>query len=433
MRTATFAQRLLTHLRWKSVAELLSRAISLIFIFVTARTLGDTGYGAFSLPLAWAGLWAITLDWGTQHLLIRELGENASPWQLLPAAFYLKVLASLCFALGLGLSSYWAPQIPFHALAAAGLWSIAQSWNDSLFALLNAYEQFKAEALYRNGMRFVLLLPQLAILYWAPDVWTLLWVSAITQALLSVGVYGWVLRRVLRQNLPPNAQVNAQAQHKSLLAPHFQRIYALWRRGLSFWWFHVAWLMYLKLDLVMLPNFLSSATETSALQTLGWYQGAIRCYEIVALVGYILSMSLYPLWVRMEPTARQQFWKRLNRWLWPATLVIAVLAYVVAPLGVPLLLGQAFTPTIGLFRILSLSLPFVIFNQIALNVLAAQHRQYYTAWAASLGLFINGALNAYAIPRYGATAAAWSTVVADLCLSLCFLVLSFWPNPQPDR
>lgn len=428
MEAPAFLKRFWHHVRWKSVTELLSRAISLVFIFMTTHLLGDQGYGAFSLPIAWAGLWALTLDWGTQHLLIRELGERKSPWKLLPLAFQLKVLATLTFCVGLALTARWIPQVPTHALAAAGLWAIAQSWNDGLFALLNAYERFQAEAVYRNLMRFLLLLPQLLVLYFVREVWTLLWVSAITQSILTLGFYGHVLWKLRTVIYSPPAQ-----DRSSLWRIKPKPLLKLWRSGLAFWWFNVAWLVYLKLDLVMLPSLLTASPLPGAnpLQTLGWYQGAIRCYEVIALMGYILSMSLYPLWVRLPQTQRQRFWWRLNLWLWPCSASVALLSYVLAPAGLPLLLGPTFQPAIGLFRILSISLPFVIFNQIALHMLSVQHRQHLTAIAASVCLVLNGVLNFYFIPYYAASAAAWSTVAADILLSLLLLSFSLLPPRTP--
>lgn len=417
-------------MRWKSVTELLSRAISLVFIFVTTHLLGDQGYGAFSLPLAWAGLWALTLDWGTQHLLIRELGENKSPWLLIPQAMQLKVFATLTFCGGLALSAQSLPLVPMQALAAAGLWSIAQSWNDSLFALLNAYERFQAEALYRNTMRLVLLLPQLLVLYLTREVWTLLWVSALTQSALTLLFYGHVLWKLRKRFASPEAPPVS-----AMLTFRLKPLLNLWRAGLPFWWFNVAWLVYLKLDLVMLPGLMtpSPSSDVTPLQTLGWYQGAIRCYEVVALMGHILSMSLYPLWVRLPQPQRPGFWLRINGWLWPASIGIALIAYGLAPVGLPLLLGSSFAPATPLFRVLSLSLPFVIFNQIALHILSVQHRQHLTAIAASACLLLNGGLNLYFIPRYAATAAAWSTVAADITLSvLLFSVSLLAPRTPAD-
>lgn len=395
---------------------------------MTTHLLGDQGYGAFSLPLAWAGLWALTLDWGTQHLLIRELGENKSPWVLIPQAMQLKLFATLTFCVGLALSAQSLPQIPVHALAAAGLWSIAQSWNDSLFALLNAYERFQAEAIYRNAMRFVLLLPQLLVLYFVREVWTLLWVSALTQSLLTLFFYGHVLWRLRSVFHSPDA-----LPWSSLLRFRRKPLLALWRAGLAFWWFNVAWLVYLKLDLVMLPSLLTTSPlpGVNPLQTLGWYQGAIRCYEVIALMGHILSMSLYPLWVRLPQAQRPGFWLRINGWLWPTSVGVALVGYGLAPVGLPLLLGPTFQPAIGLFQILSLSLPFVIFNQIALHILSVQHRQRLTAIAATLCLLLNGTLNFYFIPRYAATAAAWSTVAADILLSVLLFSVSLLAPRTP--
>jgi O-antigen/teichoic acid export membrane protein len=428
LEATAFLKRFWHHVRWKSVTELLSRAISLIFIFMTTHLLGDQGYGAFSLPLAWAGLWALTLDWGTQHLLIRELGEQKSPWTLIPQAMQLKLLATLTFGVGLALSARSLPQIPGHALAAAGLWSIAQSWNDSLFALLNAYERFQAEAVYRNLMRFVLLLPQVLVLYFVREVWTLLWVSALTQSVLTLIFYGHVLWQLRSAFQSP-----AALPWSTLLRFRVKPLLTLWRSGLAFWWFNVAWLVYLKLDLVMLPSLLTASPlpGVNPLQTLGWYQGAIRCYEVVALMGYILSMSLYPLWVRLPQEKRPGFWLRLNGWLWPASLGVALMSYALAPVGLPLLLGATFQPAIGLFQILSLSLPFVIFNQIALHILSVQHRQQLTAMAATLCLILNGLLNFYFIPHYAATAAAWSTVAADILLSGLLFSVSLLPPRTP--
>ncbi len=422
--------QLLHHLRWKSVAELLSRALSFVFIFCTARVLGAAGYGAYSLPLAWGGIWILTLDWGTHHLLIREIGEGRSLRHLLPPALLLKGIASLVFVLGMTATAWLTPELPASMMAAAILWTFALSWNDGIFALLNAHERFQAEALYRNGMRFLLLLVQLPVLFFYRDVDVLLWASALTQMGLSLALtlrLLWPHRRGMEA-----AFQKRMASHKALYKTLWKPAFLLWKKGLSFWLTSVAWLIYLKLDLVMLPHFLDSkGLQDSRVQDplawLGLYQGSVRLYEVAALGGFILSMSLYPLWVKWDETKRQQVWRRLNLYLWPVMLLMTPVAYFMAPRGVPLLLGPEFTEAVELFQILSLSLPFVVFNQTAFSFFAARHQQHLTALITTVCLLVNGILNAVLIPAQGAAGAAYSTLIADAVLTLGFIGVQYVP------
>ena len=408
--------RLWSALGWKAVAELLSRVFGFIFLFYSARQLGDAGFGAYALPLAWGGLWALVLDWGTHQYLIRALAEGADPEVVLPSAARLKVLSSLCFLTGMALTGWYLPELNSSHLMAAALWLMAQSWNDAGFSLLNAYERFKAEAIYRNGLRFGLLLPQLLVLTFFPRVDVLLWSSALVQIVLCLGFWGALMAPYagrLRQ------RCGGQLAHEG--PSTLSALLRLWREGLGFWWTNVAWLVYLKLDLVMLPRLW--AGTGSLLAVVGWYQGAVRLYEVLALGGYIVGQALYPRWVKMPLPQRQHAWRRLLLFFWPLAAAFALLAYGLAPTFVPLLLGASFVPAVALLQVLCLSLPFVMFNQIALPYVAVHHRQGRGALITAGCVLLNAGLNAWGIPRYGATAAAWSTVAADLALSLGLLAL----------
>jgi len=91
---------------------------------------------------------------------------------------------------------------------------------------------------------------------------------------------------------------------------------------------------------------------------------------------------------------------------------VALISYFVAPLLIPLLLGDSFAETVPVFRILLLAMIGMSFSQLMVS-----------QWI-SRGLFLqasiititvgitNVVLNFYFIPTYGMYAAAWTTIGA---------------------
>ncbi len=410
--------RFISQLGWKTLAEVGTRLIGLLFFIWIARQLGDQQYGRYSYPLALAALWAVLLDWGQNALMIRDLGrQDFARRPFLQRVLVLKLAASTlffsCFLLTCWLSGH---SLPTHWLIAAALFVLGQAWLDTLAAGLNSQHLFRIEARLKILQRLLLLLPQAAVLIFKPQISLLLWAAACGQ--IATVLLSWYLARKALSTASDLPQTSA------LPTPSYRYLV---QAGLSFWLANIAWLLYLKIDLVMLPSLGRPLVE------LGWYQAAIRCYEIFALAGYLVSAALFPLIAAKFKQSPPKSALLARRWLQLAGVAasLGLLAWLLAPKVLVWTLGQEYLAAGQSLAILSLSIPFVFMNQIGFNLLAALNRQHRVAISTGLCLAFNICLNSFWIPQFGLFGAAWSTVLADLLLWLMisyFLLQKNKPN-----
>ncbi|MBF2053753.1 MAG: oligosaccharide flippase family protein [Candidatus Sericytochromatia bacterium] len=395
-------QGFVRQLSWKTLSEVLSRLLGLLFFVLLARVLGDSGLGEYTLPLALAGLLALLLDWGSNSLLLREVArepDRAGHW--LSMALALKGLAALSFVLALWLWPWLLPlQITASRLLAAGGLLLGQAGMDTLVAWLNARGAYRLELQLRLGSRLGVLALQLLLLGYWPAIDVLLWGAALGQ-LLALAVCLGVIWRV---------------DPVRLSWPAARPLWQFFCAGWTFWLANMAWLLYLKMDLAMLPLLGRPAEE------LGWYQSAVRFYEIPGLGAWLISVVALP---RLSAKAAasssggadfKQAVDRGMRWLSPLSLLLALLAFGLGPLLIEALLGADYAPAARSFALLSLGLPGIFVSLFWFSVLGAAQRQRLVAWGTACCLALNLLLNSLWIPRWGQQGAALSTLCCDLLL-----------------
>lgn len=410
----------LKKLGWKTLAEVGSRALSLLFFVALARLLGESAFGSYSIPLALAGLLAIFLDWGSNALMIRELARapEQAP-RLVFQVLALKLLASTSFGLAL-LITYLtlASPPPASWLLAAGVIWLGQAWLETLCAWLNAGQRFATEARLRLSYRLGVLLPQMLVLLLQHSSHPK---QALVGPLLAAAAWSQLLLLPLGWRLLQRFQLRLQV--------NWQGFGQLFQQGWGFWLANVSWLLYLKLDLAMLPLLGRPAAE------LGHYQAAVRFYELLGLVGYLVSMTLFPQLAQLalQPSAFWQAVRRYRPWALGAGVALATLGALLSPWLLPLLLGPGFAPAGQLLALLSLSAPFVLLNQIGFNLLGALGLQNRMALATALCLLLNACLNLWSIPHYGAWGAAASTLAADSLLCLLITLLLHQASQSPKN
>ncbi|MGV3526495.1 MAG: oligosaccharide flippase family protein [Candidatus Sericytochromatia bacterium] len=424
----SLGRQALSNLVWKFGAEGLSRGLALVLVLLLTRLLGPEAFGAYSLPLAQAATLVLLLDWGINALIVRELAPHAEATAPpsahadadLRALLWLKIASSALYLVVLLGGVLWLPE--GLRLGAAGLIWLAQSWLDTGVAWLNARQAFRHELGLRTLFKLLTTLPLIALLLWRPLpdlIDALLWTGAGTH-LLALGAVALLgLRRSQRLG--------------QTLLPERDRLLRLAQQAWHFGLANVFWLLYLKADLLMLGALRSEAE-------LGWYQGALRLYELQGLAGYLISMALYPLLAR-EVGHAERFAPLVKRALMAtagAGLLCGAGGVLLGPWLAPALLGTSFARSGQLLAILSLGMPAVFVNLLGFNLLGVWGRQRALAWATGACLAFNLLLNAAWIPRWGGLGAAWSTVLADGLLCVIWLFLTrralkdLWV-PSPGR
>src|SRR5947209_15180745 len=176
--------------------------------------------------------------------------------------------------------------------------------------------------------------------------------------------------------------------------------------------------VYLRIDQVMLHNLSSD-------KVLGHYVAAVRVSELFEMVPAALLSSLFPVLAaaNQEELKFQSFVDRIFRYMMALSGGLAVFISVGAPIIIQLLYGAQFANSARLLSILIWSEFAIFFAAVVGNVLVAGGFQRYLVYPAAFGAVVNVALNYAFIPRYGAEAAAWATLVSYTLAWMLFLLL----------
>ena len=399
--------RFLRLLGWKSSAEVLTRLLGLILLWVLARKFGTAGLGHYALSLALFGLWSIALDWGTHSLITREVARNtawAGDWY--QAGLKVKLISTGVYLLGALCLPWLYPAAPGRLFLFGGCTLIlGQSWLDYSVAYLNGKLAFQSEFRLRTTFRMLVSGSQLGVFFLQQPLGIVLATGGVMSVLGAWGsqLYLW-----------QQSQAHASDIHKQESAPPPHYL-SLMRQGWGFWLANVSWMVLLKLDLIMLPQWGGSLSD------LGQYQVAYRLYEMLGIGAGLISLTAFPL------LAAENFSKKQSQvWLGRSLLLgmaLAVPGICLAPWLIPLIFGVEFQGSAQLVQILYLGGPMLYFNLMAFSVLGAQDKQHWVGASTALSLALNAILNMYLIPLYQAQGAALASLMADILLFLSLLFL----------
>ena len=144
----------------------------------------------------------------------------------------------------------------------------------------------------------------------------------------------------------------------------------------------------------------------------GYFQFAMQLILAMQVVPMAIAIVAYTIVTRdgADGAWREHRTLILQTLLYSA--VAAVIAYVAAPIAVPLLAGRAFLPAVPIFRVVALS----IFGMGLATVMAPQWvaRGYFLRLASIAGFaaLVGAVGNWVLVPRYGMVACAWVMVAS---------------------
>ena len=394
--------------------QLFQLGSGLLALVLTARLLGPEGRGSLGAVLAWAGLFAagggLSLDSVLLHRAAREqppgwfrplLGALGRLWGLLSLATLLAALA--CWWLA-GESLFGG--LPPALLLGAWLLLPLLLWGRYQGALLLALGRLdlRNQGLVLAGL---VLLAGLAVAVW----WLELGVigALAAQALSALAQAAWGLRALLR----------AAAREPAAARP-WHGAGALARDGGKLHATQVGHYIYGSVDVVTLNAVAGPAA-------VGWYQLALRLVE----VGAVLPQAVATVFrARLAGRSPRAAWRQQRRSIL-LTLALTLLAggcgWLLAPWLVPLLAGEAFQPTVELFRLLLPILLARALEQLLVPQILA--RGHFLA-ASLIALLMAGAsagLFLWLIPAAGLEGAVTGALLAFALLpTLIYLGWAWW-------
>lgn len=151
-------------------------------------------------------------------------------------------------------------------------------------------------------------------------------------------------------------------------------------------------------------------------QEVAWYGLGYKIYGNLVLPAYYLVNSALPIWASKNITKNweQKFFKIVMG----AGTGVAVSTFVLAPVGVAILGGDQYSPTIGVLRWLSVALIASFHNHYVGFKYLSMDREKVILKTGLATLVINIGLNWILIPRYGIMGAAGATAATEMMSGL---------------
>lgn len=399
--------RLIKNAGWLFGAEIISKLLAYGVIVILSRTLGPEGLGQYSFIFYYVGLLGIFSDMGVGYYFMREVARDKSRLRdLLPDVLGFKiVLAVINFSIIVGITLFlpkpeWMKVLIVLAGAEAML-----TWIAGIFVnIMYAHEVTKYEAIAKTVERFWAFFVGGVVLY------TFKSLSPFIIALLA----GYTLRELLR--------IKWGLRFIDELRVRFRP--EVWKnllmKSYPFWFIGLFTLIYYRTDMVML-SLLRGDYET------GIYRAAFTLIEVSLFIPGIVVSTTMPsmarLWKEDRKTLETLFKKSFQML---ALIGIGGLAgyYIFARLGILIVFGEKFLPSVPVLRILAFAVPFMFLNSLFGSYMNATGRELTFTKITGFTALLNVVLNYVLILNYGAEGAAVATVVSQGIAS----VLSFESN-----
>lgn len=391
-----------------SLGRAINIALGITALGLISRFLGVEKYGLYALLLAFGSILQITADFGLYLTLTRTISEHPHKEN-----FYLSHITSLRFVLwvivfGLGgLLALLLPQfrnlLPVYIVIAAGF--AAQSFSQ---LMMGVYQKYGTVWRATIGDIIGRLVQVGGILFIGATHATLITMVALFSFSLVVAAF------IHRRFLPSAVSIK----------PAFS--WGAWRTIIIASWPLGALLLfnivYFRIDTIMLAFYTSSAT-------VGFYGLSYRLIEsgafFPAMLGGLLLPHLSAAWQKQNKLKfKALFQQGLILTLWvsvPLTLILILLAQPI----IVLIAGPDFIPAAPLFKVLSLALFCIFIGNLASSALVACRRHFTLLILAVSLAGINIVLNLIFIPRWGALAAALTTLATECLAALIVTIIIF--------
>jgi len=422
-------RKVLSNIGWKVLSVGLEKGLKLGLVAMAARLLGHAIYGRFNYAAALSYMLVQVTDLGLQLFLAREIaratpgGTKVAPRvdpDLMGSALSLKAVLAVLY---LGVMATVAV---FHrdewdvalTLMLMGLASLAASTVELFDHVFRGIQRLKYEVRL-NGMHALLhLCLGAAALHFTSTVtgyhrptdpthpgapWMMLMFACATAAgSLLCALYGWTL---VRQFVKPRFGLSREVMRRFA------------RDVLPLGFAILASMVYYKADVPMLRSF-KGDHET------GLYTAAYKILENLNVIPAVAMAALFPAISRAVVTDRKEA-ARLHgialKWLALAGGSSMIVLLVAPWLILRLLFGTDYLDAEPILRLLGPAALLTCVNYLETHMLVALGLVRIQMVVSIVLIVFNVGANLYAIPRWGAQGAAFTTILTEIAL-LCACV-----------
>lgn len=379
------------------LAQSLTRIIGFFYTIFLARNLGVGDFGLFSVGLAYFSIISSLADFGFNRFLIREVAkEQSRKWEIIWNILMLRLtLISVFFAIfSIILYLLDTDKMRVSIILLSSLAVLPQTIAvtfDGLFIALKKL-QFSAISVFISSISTVVI--GLLLLTKGFGLF-----GAINALILGQIIYVLILLYfVYRKHGLSLGIVTTSIIKKALLG------------SLPYGLLAVLGLLYFRIDTVML-SYMRGNFET------GIYAAGYKFLEALIFIPNALTFALFPAFAKLHEENPKKIKSLLSKSIkltFFLGLFVTISYFLILPFIIEIFLPK-FIQSIGVIKILSLSIPFIFVYVPASTVLISTEKYLKQVILFSvIPLTFNVLFNLVFIPHYGFLAAAYITVASDI-------------------
>lgn len=379
-------------------AQLALKVANSALTILIVRSIGDDGYGQYSIVFAWTALFSVIGDLGITQYLGREIARNPNKtndlfWDTVALRFILGLLCTIVTVGGAILLTDYSSEL----ILGFGIYCLTYfmfMFVAPFKSLLLGHERIDLISVLEVIEKVIFMAICALFLFLKLDFLWLLAAGVITQPFI-IGLQIWMIRR--NKIGPPRFRLNTNMW------------WSLVRFGLPFGFTQIALSFAFRVDTIILSTHVSESQ-------VGLY--AIAYGLVLTLLGLASSFSGAIL-----PTLSREFASNpdtIRSWYYNSVKILMFLALPIA-VGttltafkiVDILYQPEIAPAAIALILLVWDLPFVMYHTFSGNIANSTLREGRAARIyVSLG-FVNLALNLFLIPLFGIIGACFATVLTD--------------------
>lgn len=392
----------LTNIFQNTVWLVLDKGISLVFGLLVgvwvARYLGVDQFGKFNYAMSYILLFSPIVVLGVNDLVIRNIVRNPQDEnETLGTAFLLQTIAAfLALILSVSIAYLVFPgQFILQRLAFIfSLGFIFQPFSNVISYWFQSQLQSKYLVVARNWALFIVSLLKIGFIFFGASLIAFVWANTV-----QVIIFSLVIFYLYKKNNKSIKEWKFSADQAQLL---IQDSWPLIIAGLAV-------MVYTYFDQIMLSNMVS--TEEN-----GIYAAAVRLSELWYFIPVALSVSFFPMIVRMRETQKQEIYaERMQLFFDITTLSTYIIVFplsVLAPWLVNILYGPAYVGAGAILRVHIWAFLFVSLGVSRSQWLITENLNGFAMVSTIMGAVINVGMNYILIPRYAGLGAAWATLIS---------------------
>lgn len=390
-----------------AAAMIVSRLAAFALAVTMGRKLGAIQYGRYGFANALATVLVPIADIGLTTYLTREVARardsaEAALGTMLRTKAALGLAVGVLVGGGAILLSHSTTMIAVVLLVLVA--ALADGLSLFVFGYFRGRESMGFEGKLTAGSSLARSLVGVGLVFATGELVPLLvWMLAVSGAQLGYGLVR--LRRVTARAPAPGPRVSSSVD---------------WRAVATIGSFTILTIIYTRADSVLVGWIKGE-------DSVGLYTAAYTIMLGLQIVPWMIGTALVPVFARTHASERDVFASAWHQGIRAVLVIASPLSLLVSLLATPIMkqvFGSQFAPGGTALAIVIWAGPLAGFNTIIAGVLRGARREAWLTTTAALGVVLNVGLNLWAIPVFGISGAAATTVGTEVLIALVLGVLA---------